>query len=1434
MGAFSTGLVTAAPTSAATGAPAPTRQTAEHGVFGFVANAFQDLKDVVGGIGALGGAAIHDVTHGIQEGVTLGHASGGFIFDDIVKAMPAAIAHDYSSRYGGGIANIAEQAYEHPLSFITDALTIATAGGFAAEKGVAILARGAEVGARAAELGAKTVGEEAAMAARGAITAEETSAAANFVNRVQGFAKQVRDPFTGKVMTIDPVSNPVRRFLYQRPLIKLITERSGEGGPAAEAAAKAENIINTAVDSGVEGLQRVKLAEKTQMLAMDALDNPVPQLRTWAAHYNLNRMTDILVGKTRNATQQTILQLQNRLRLALKDLPDGITPEQLTGNLTGLEVGALSDGYAPVTGLRRTEQFADDPAVGTSTASAASWGGPADSAAAPKPYAVTGAGAVTETWGSPPADSFWYHTSPMDNHQSIVNRGGLDPNLRVTPESAGTHFMPGPRDYTYAPDSPRALYRVGRDKVNVTQRATDDVFTTDWVKSRDMEVYIGNGQWAPVGQAGSMTMEKARSLATSRIGETVPKARDVFGRDAHVTGRVKALDAVSKKADLLGSDWRAVTDVEGYRVVAENALGQDATKLLSRAEQAFDGKVVSRDIAVGTADAGGERGITLTMKANSDGHPFEVQFLNPRAAQTLDATEGFRAAMRDTAAVLKRSGIDPAEAASVIAKGGKAGARRLSSDTIANVTRLLKMQGLSQALWEGVTNDIRASRLGAQLPAEVARTAKMRKVIEDVRLETWRDIIDPAIKNGMDPAEVFDNTYMPLRLAHGAQYDAATGDILSGPSSLALDDMTAKAGLPSPVYFPVVDARRVPTKTQYFMKAQAKQLGQLATDTRARKLMDADAAELLTHDLYLKDPVKAYTMRAGIVARAAEDKALIEGVIDQFGRPLRDWQDRAEGEVIISKGLLRQLFKSKRGTEEAYLDILKAGGKGADNVQGLVDAFKRTVVDNQEQLKNLADPDLVAVPEIVARRLEAHAKVYFGEGVDIAFRAPTQLWKTMVLSGSPRWVVNNIIGNIIFLKNQGGKLSDVVRQLSPKYRAAIKDAIGEPAMARVEGSLTHSLTEQTAKVYSDETLAGSVASTLQRATAKPLSLPRKFAGIIQGLNSDIEDAFRRASYLTAAERQAVRAGIHSTAQSFWTSKAALADVFKVGNDEQLYGKAVSEVDKYLNDYRKMTPLGRNLIRPYIAPFWGFYRHAIKQLLEMPFEHPAKAEVARWFNDAVQSERDKLGPLPNYLQDAIPIIGANPGDLRFMSTRGPNPFNTVLDSPAQMLNPVWKMLYENATGRSMFTGRQFTASDVSQAYGSDQQFKMVPDGHGGYTPMPIDKVTPSFFEQALQQVPQYEMVKDLVSGGSHYDTQGLMDILLHGGQVDPATGRPKYPRTAIDTAARILGYSSYSPDISAYQDGYLKDQQAALSAYLKRIGVVPTQQAGTALTVSGGL
>lgn len=753
-----------------------------------------------------------------------------------------------------------------------------------------------------------------------------------------------------------------------------------------------------------------------------------------------------------------------------------------------------------------------------------------------------------------------------------------------------------------------------------------------------------------------------------------------------------------------------------------------------------------------------------------------------------------------------------------------------------------------QGIWEAVTDEIDFDLNGHALPGDEFRAGYDR-----TRLWVARNLEEPEIASGWgDPAYMFERQYLAARLESGAKWtgDLYDGTFVGGKSALELDDMFRNEGRPQPIYFPDTDARRMTLRD--FLSGRKSGSGQGAITRpgyvrRNRGIIRSNVGNLEEGPVLSNDVRRVYQRRATAALRRIDEAKFVETITSTFGRRIKGVEELMPGEAPFMPGnylkvvsmmiefddLLAEAIRrgEHAGLSRGELDFISRDSMPKVIREGLDSIMSGDNVEQKAALETLAslvesskrrvpvamkNQEIWAIPKVVYDRLN-DSVARSGVLGRLLWDAPTRGWRRMVLAGSPRWILNNTLGNTTFLKLQGGRFTDVFRYM---ISSGFRDAVDAIAAEGVTGGLyaEGKMLERNLGVASRTKLGRAY-------EAVGGSLP--FRGVGKALdwmtrtNEFVEDAFRSASYLKAVDKQLVAAGMRKTSKLFWTSIKRLEDLAISGIDEVHARNALEDVNYFFNDYTRSTPFEAKVIRRVVAPFWGFYRHVAMLAITYPFKYPVRANILRAISQMEEDyAQDNGGPIPSWLENAVPL-GLNPdGSRKYYNTKGPDPMSGLKESPISLAHPFIKSLWEWSTGRNSYTGREFTDENVARDFVTGMRWYVTRDDNGNIVSVePVDKIRPSIPEMVLQQFPQYNLVKDFVAGGSTYDTASLLDILQgRGVVVDPKTGKPYTTYDPLQVLLKFLGFSTYNYDIDKYQNETYPDAlQRAMTSYRNRMG-----------------
>lgn len=291
-----------------------------------------------------------------------------------------------------------------------------------------------------------------------------------------------------------------------------------------------------------------------------------------------------------------------------------------------------------------------------------------------------------------------------------------------------------------------------------------------------------------------------------------------------------------------------------------------------------------------------------------------------------------------------------------------------------------------------------------------------------------------------------------------------------------------------------------------------------------------------------------------------------------------------------------------------------------------------------------------------------------------ALAPSTGLFRTAVLPFSPRWHINNVLGNLFMAAvedprallhlGQGFKVANSLRKVMsalekggeatvPADVAAILDSMS-PTMRASMSSLEHAYTpDQGARLNIGKT-AGKWWNQAQAAK----SVIDKAADASYTWNQVVDDAFRASGYLSEYKR-AIAKGLSA---------------------EEAAARGEALVNKFAPRWNQMTPLERSIIRP-LVPFYSFLSHIVRYAYRYPVDHPFRVSVA---SSLIRNElEDYKTGLPQMFASLFGIGSPDAsGNQTFIDVGAANPFRNLGDdlTLAGFLgetNPLFKVALQQA-------------------------------------------------------------------------------------------------------------------------------------------------------------
>jgi len=451
------------------------------------------------------------------------------------------------------------------------------------------------------------------------------------------------------------------------------------------------------------------------------------------------------------------------------------------------------------------------------------------------------------------------------------------------------------------------------------------------------------------------------------------------------------------------------------------------------------------------------------------------------------------------------------------------------------------------------------------------------------------------------------------------------------------------------------------------------------------------------------DLLKAIQRKAQITIEHQESAVLATTMIERYGRVVtRNEADLLKqfnvdtGEAFVAPEMLRSHFTLRGKLLENQLDNYIAmedmplgRGRLQEATLQAIDEWSEDVLS--EVINGLGTDQVWAVPRNVARMLERENSLRFGHNMKMFWDTPMSLWKASVLSLSPRWIINNFFGNMIFMGIENpGALRSAIRGLDTKQRRLVAAVLGEDNLAMDEMGFYNSMTDFGGATAEQFTKGQKFRASVVGAEGgnRVLSLPaqglKKVSGGVKSMNSIVEQAARRGVLIDALAKR----NLHGWVSMFHKSQTTLKKIAEEGVDEGTMAAALQDVDRALGNFMRYSPIEQNIIRRFMMPFYGFYRHMLNVLLKFPIEHPMKATVARLVGEFNESF---MAGMPEWIQNDIPVhLGSVGGSDIVLRLKNMNPLSLITDDYPLIgvLNPALKVGLERGLGISTFTGEDF--------------------------------------------------------------------------------------------------------------------------------------------------
>ena len=563
------------------------------------------------------------------------------------------------------------------------------------------------------------------------------------------------------------------------------------------------------------------------------------------------------------------------------------------------------------------------------------------------------------------------------------------------------------------------------------------------------------------------------------------------------------------------------------------------------------------------------------------------------------------------------------------------------------------------------------------------------------------------------------------------------------------------------------------------------------------------------HRIY--DPVELANRLDAHRIKMINTENMVNEIIENFAKPLDLSKEKVlEGYVPFNPDAFMKFYKRSIDLNETTIKKLSE----LDNIDTVLkssvqEAIKELPDDIIELLGAAKNNKIYQVPKAVAETLMQGKN---SKGIwEMMFDMTTAGFKRKVLGLSPKWFINNRIGNGIMAALKGVMPQDYIKALNITDDL-LPEALRTKSMYEAEktiigrtGGGNNSTFGKVMRLLGGEFIDTSELIGIQKAKANianSLAIPGKVMNTITdsmfSFNQKFEDWERKAAYIHSVDSVGKKM-MKTTGQNIVKQDELLKYVV---DNENVMNEVLKDVDNTLGDYINMTSVERRQLRK-IIPFYSWFRTITRYTLSLPESNPFRANLVNKISMALNQENEDL---PEYQKGAVRtnFTADRTGKPLLINYEHSIPFSTfgeTADNPTGLLNPIITQAFEAARGQREFMNRPFTSRNYENVF---------PNGYASLKPDTLGE-----FENEL---PIMERLKALPIGLARTSLPGfdwLERVGIGGVQNLIENGEFKPKDALFDTS---LGGYNYDEGFSKNPRGWSNEEQ------LLRL-LLPIQQEG---------
>ena len=547
------------------------------------------------------------------------------------------------------------------------------------------------------------------------------------------------------------------------------------------------------------------------------------------------------------------------------------------------------------------------------------------------------------------------------------------------------------------------------------------------------------------------------------------------------------------------------------------------------------------------------------------------------------------------------------------------------------------------------------------------------------------------------------------------------------------------------------------------------------------------------------DPVELANRLDAHRIKLVNTENMIKEIIDNFAKPYNLKTDKIlDGYVPFNPDSFLKFYRGAIDLNEATLrKIEELGNIDTALKEAIQESIKNMPDDVVEYLGVTKNNNIYQIPKEVADTLMSgkNKKGWFESLIDMG----TAGFKRKVLGTSPKWFINNRIGNGIMAGLKGVLPQDYIRALNKNLDKYLPDDLKGKSLYEAEktiigrtgggdrGTFGNTMRFLGGEFLDTSELKG--ASKLKTELVNTLALPGKAINAVTdamfNFNEKFENLERKAVYLKNVDKVG-KEMIKNAGQNITKQEELLK---YVQDNPAVLEQVMKNVDNTLGDYINMTPVERRVLRKFV-PFYSWYRTITRYTLSLPESNPIRTSLVNKLMIATSEEDESL---PEYQQGAIDTgyssdITGKPLVMNYSHSIPFQTFEETGDNPIGLLNPLLTQTLEGLQGRRNFMNMPFVSPNYENVfpygYGSLKE-----ENQGEYTQtLPLNERLWSIpVGLSRTMVPFLEFGQRSVLGG--------LDNLINNGEFKP------YDKL-YDTS---LGGYNYS-DVYSRPKGYSNEEQ----------------------------